>query len=372
MGALDGVRVADFTHAYAGPFCTYNLVLLGADVIKVEPPNGDDFRAREVVFASINGGKRSIALDLKIADDRELAMRLVASADVMVENFRPGVPARLGVDYPACRKRNPSLIYCSLTGYGAGVSDPPPAIEWSIQAASGLTHEYLDNSRDGWYPGLSLVDPFAGYAAFAAILAALLERREGGEGRFIDISMLDAVSCLMSQYTCTELVQGPPTYTLGARLRTADRKLYVAISHQRWFQSICEVVGAPELLADERFADGAARDLNCVALWAELERHLATDTAESWEAQLTAAGVPASAIRTFGEAAAEASRRGRPTFADVETEAGPSFASVGAFPTGSTARRVVPAIGANGPEILREMGVDHVATTVGSPSQTSS
>jgi CoA:oxalate CoA-transferase len=327
-------------------------------VIKVEPPSGDDFRAREVVFASINGGKRSIALDLKIADDRELAMRLVASADVMVENFRPGVPARLGVDYPACRKRNPSLIYCSLTGYGAGVSDPPPAIEWSIQAASGLTHEY--------------VDPFAGYAAFAAILAALLERREGGEGRFIDISMLDAVSCLMSQYTCTELVQGPPTYTLGARLRAADRRLYVAISHQRWFQSICEVVGAPELLADERFADGAARDLNCVALWAELERHLATDTAESWEAQLTAAGVPASAIRTFGEAAAEASRRGRPTFADVETEAGPSFASVGAFPTGSTARRVVPAIGANGPEILREVGVDHVATTAGSPSQTSS
>src|SRR5205823_9348833 len=152
---LAGIRVADLSHALAGPFCTHQLQLLGADVIKVEPPEtGDDFRERPPVFAAINAGKRSIVLDLKTPDGLANLRTLIERCDVLVENYRPGVPQKLGIDWDSVRSLNPRLIYCSITGYGqTGPLRDYPAIEWAVQAMSGMADGYIDDEVDGAYLG---------------------------------------------------------------------------------------------------------------------------------------------------------------------------------------------------------------------------
>jgi CoA:oxalate CoA-transferase len=172
---LDGIRVTDLTHALSGPFCTQQLQLLGADVIKVEPPgSGDDFRERPAVFAAMNAGKRSVVLDLKSPSGLDALHMIVAHADVLVENFRPAVTANLRIAWPNLREVNPRLIYRSISGYGqAGPLRDYPAIEWAVQAMSGMAASYIADDADGAYLGVGMLDLFSGYVAFSAILAAL-------------------------------------------------------------------------------------------------------------------------------------------------------------------------------------------------------
>src|SRR4051794_25787962 len=182
MKPLAGIKVVDLSHALAGPFCTHHLQLLGADVLKVEAPgHGDDFRARPSVFPAINAGKRSITVNLKSADGAEILRRLLADADVLIENYRPGVAAKLGITWEKLQALNPRLIFCSISGYGqTGPLRDVPAIEWAVQAMSGMTASYVSEDADRRDLGVGILDAFSGYVTFSAILAALLQRQQTG------------------------------------------------------------------------------------------------------------------------------------------------------------------------------------------------
>ena len=233
---LEGIRVVDLTHAYAGPLCTYNLGLLGADVLKVEPPEtGDDFRVWfENAFVAINAGKRSFTLDLRTPDGQAVLHRLLERSDVLVENYRPGAAARLGIDAGEIRTRHPRLVYCSITGFGdTGPLRDAPAIEWAVQATAGVTAEYLNEEDDPTRAGLAVVDAFSGFTAASSILAALLLRERTGEGSRLDVAMFDAALGLLSVAT-TDAANGLPGRGLrlpgSGRFHARDRVLTSAAS----------------------------------------------------------------------------------------------------------------------------------------------
>jgi CoA:oxalate CoA-transferase len=304
--ALDGVLVADLTHAVAGPFCTRQLALLGARVVKVERPDGgDDFRERPRTFDALNAGKRSVALDLRDPAGRDRFLELAARSDVVVENFRPGVMDGLGLAWERLRGVNPRLVYCSISGFGA--TSDVPAVEWSVQAASGMTAGYVDLDGDPLRLGLSVLDPFTGYMAFARILAALRVRDRTGRGARLDVAMLDAAFTLMWPQVVETLAGGGSR--LGrrgtmARFQTADGPMFIGALHQRWFEALCREIGAVELLEDSRFADAAARAAHPDELHAALSRRLAGISGRELEGRLHRLGIAAAAVLSLEEAAA--------------------------------------------------------------------
>jgi CoA:oxalate CoA-transferase len=364
---LEGVRVADLTHALSGSFCTQQLHLLGADVIKVEPPTGDDFRERPAVFAAINAGKRSVVLDLKTSSDKKSLLHLVERSDVLVENFRPGVTANLGIDWPSLREVNPRLIYCSITGYGqTGPLRDYPAIEWAVQAMSGMSASYIDNDVDGAYLGVGVLDSFSGYAAYSAILAALLQRQHTNVGQHIDVSMLDAAMLLMApQVTGLSLGDATPSGSRSrrptmVRFRAQDRRLFIAALHRKWFVRLCEIIDARELLEDARFASQRAQMEHADALIAAIEAKLATRPAFEWEREFVQAGLPASVVRSLGEMLVHPHLRERGTLQQVTaTDLGQTVNAVGAGVRFEYDRPVfrgsVPALGEHTEEVLREL-----------------
>jgi crotonobetainyl-CoA:carnitine CoA-transferase CaiB-like acyl-CoA transferase len=300
--------VADLTHALAGSFCTHQLQLLGADVIKVEPPGtGDDFRERPATFAAINAGKRSIVLDLKTPPGQKALRQLVGRADVLVENYRPGVTEKLGIDWHSLERVNPNLVYCSVTGYGqSGPLRNYPAIEWAVQAMSGMSASYIDDAADGAYLGLSVLDPFSGYVAFSAILAALMQRERTRRGQYIDVSMLDAALLLMSPRIVSQQLDEPEPGSSGrrptmVRFRARDRRLFVAALHRKWFVKLAEIIGAPELADDPRFASHRSQAQHADELISAIEARLATHPAAEWERAFVEAGLPASVVRKLEE-----------------------------------------------------------------------
>jgi crotonobetainyl-CoA:carnitine CoA-transferase CaiB-like acyl-CoA transferase len=305
---LTGIRVTDLTHAFSGPFCTQQLQLLGADVIKVEPPEtGDDFRERPAAFIALNAGKRSIVLDLKSSTDKDVLLQLVKRSDVLVENFRPGVTDKLGITWDILREVNPRLIYCSITGFGQqGPLRDFPAIEWSVQAMSGMSASYLDDTIDGAQLGVGVLDPFSGYVAFSAILAALLQRQHTGAGQRIDASMLDAALLLMSPRVAEHSLGADGNVGLGrrptmVRYHAQDRRLFIGALHRRWFERLCQIIGAPELVSDARFADPRSQAAHADELIAAIEARLATRPAAEWEREFVAAGLPTSVVRSLDE-----------------------------------------------------------------------
>lgn len=322
---LAGIVVADLTHALAGSFCTHQLQLMGADVIKVEPPgSGDDFRERPATFAAINAGKRSIVLDLKTPDGLQTLRRLVQRADVLVENYRPGVTEKLGIDWRSLESVNPNLIYCSVTGYGqSGPLRNYPAIEWAVQAMSGMSASYIDDNVDGAYLGLSVLDPFSGYVAFSAILAALMQRERTHRGQYIDVSMLDAAMLLMAprivSHQLGERESGSsarrPTMV---RFRAKDRRLFIAALHRKWFVKLAEILGAPELAEDPRFASQRAQAVHADELIALIESKLASRPAAEWEQVFVQAGLPASMVRRLEELLAHPHVQARGNLQPVE------------------------------------------------------
>lgn len=325
---LDGISVLDLSNVLAGPFCGYQLALLGADVIKVESPDGGDL-ARQLgadaalnragmgaSFLAQNADKRSIVLDLKTEAGKQTFLRLVESADVVLENFRPGVMKRLGLDHEALRAIKPELIYCAISGFGqTGPLAKAPAYDQIIQGLSGVMS--ITGSADSapLRVGYPVCDTFGGLTAAFAICAALVRRIQSGEGAFLDVSMLDASLSSMGWVVSNLLVAGQQPVPMGndnftaspsGTFRTGRGLLNIAANKQDQFETLCELVGSPELKTDPRFAGREDRKRHRDALRDALEQRLAAADAAVWEAKLNAAGVPAGQVLSVEEALQQA------------------------------------------------------------------
>jgi crotonobetainyl-CoA:carnitine CoA-transferase CaiB-like acyl-CoA transferase len=334
--ALDGLRVLDFTTTIAGPHCTRLLADLGAEVIKIESPEGDMMRTRQPLrngastsFGQLNAGKKSIALDLKSAAAVEAVRRLTATADIVVENFRPGVMRRFGLDYEALKPLRPELIYCAISGYGqTGPSADLPAYAPVIHAASGydLAHmAYQGEARRPDYCGIYIADVLTGTYAFGAIMAALHQRQATGEGQMIDVSMLEAMlSLTLSEIQNAQFAVAPPGRPIFGPIATADGWINLSIASERTFRNLAAASGHPHWLSDPRFAEYANRRANWGELIEELERWSTERTTAEVQAIFDRHGVPSSPYRTVKEAMADPQLAHRRAFAEAR-DAGGAF-----------------------------------------------
>lgn len=321
---LSGVVVADFSHVMAGPYATHLLRLLGAEVIKIEAPGRGDlmryygadrrYDGMSPSFIAVNAGKKSIALDLKAEADLQTARRIVERADVLVENFRPGVMARLGLGHEALLAAHPRLVYCSVSGYGqSGPMRDWPAIDNIVQATSGMMSLGGGPDDPPTRVGFPVVDTLTGHTAAFAILAALLRRHATGRGEFIDVAMFDASLAFMASAVVPYLVTGKALQRTGntgysgqptSALFTAGdgRQVSLGVVQQHQFEVLARVLGQPQWLADPRYATPDLRRANTSAIQAELSAVLATRSAAQWEAVLSEAGIPCGMVREVGEA----------------------------------------------------------------------
>jgi crotonobetainyl-CoA:carnitine CoA-transferase CaiB-like acyl-CoA transferase len=321
---LQGIRVIDLTNVLAGPFAGYQLALLGAEVLKVESPHGGDLArqlgadpdlSREQLGASFlaqNAGKRSIALDLKDAHDRDTFTALVTEYDVILENFRPGVMDRLGFGWDSIRAVNPSAIYCAVSGFGqTGPMRDRPAYDQIIQGLSGLMSVTGSEATAPLRVGVPICDSIGGLVAAFAICAALVRRAETGQGAFLDVSMLEAAIASMGWVVSDQLIAGRdprpmanenPTAAPSGTFETADGKLNIAANKQEQFEALCGVLDRPDLLADSRFAHRDSRKQHRDELRTELERTLSEQTAQEWDEKLVRSGVPAAPVVTVRQA----------------------------------------------------------------------
>lgn len=319
---LQGIKVLDFSHVLAGPIATNYLCRQGADVVKVESGKGDTMRnyggqtfadGMGPSFISVNTGKRSIVLDLKDEAHLDVARRLVKWADVVVENFRPGVMDRLGLGYEACRSLNPAVVFCSVSGFGqVGPLKGNPAIDQIIQSMSGLMTLSGEPGSPPMRVGFPLVDTFTGLLAAFAIMSALLQRERTGQGQCIDVAMLDAALVMMVSVAGPWLAggvrpakQGNLGYSKSPTadtFATGDGDLTLGAVRQDQFEALCRVLQRDDLITDERFADRFARQKNAAALRDEVTQALAPRSAVQWEAMLNEAGVAAGAVRDLPDA----------------------------------------------------------------------
>src|SRR5438477_2709117 len=285
---LAGVRVVDLSRVLAGPYATMTLADLGADVVKVEHPvGGDETRSwgppyaggESAYYLSVNRGKRSVALDLKDADGLELALELCARADVVVENFRPGGAARLGVGYDAVRARRADTVYCSISGFGRREPRDRPAYDFVVQAESGLMSITGEPDGEPTKVGVALVDVLAGLNAATAILAALHRRNVTGEGDRVEVSLLDTAFAALVNVGTNALLTGEEPQRYGNAhpsivpyqpFRAADGWVAVAAANDGLYWRLCTAIGRPELADDERYATNDARVRNRESLVAEL------------------------------------------------------------------------------------------------------
>jgi crotonobetainyl-CoA:carnitine CoA-transferase CaiB-like acyl-CoA transferase len=333
--ALTGLRVLDFTTTIAGPYCTRLLADLGADVVKIEPPEGDMMRSRPPLrdgasssFGQLNAGKKSVVLDLKNASATSTARRLAGDADVLVENYRPGVMQRLGLDYTALAAANRRLIYCSISGYGqTGPSADLPAYAPVIHASSGFdlaTLAYQQGRLRPDYCGIYIADVLAGTYAFGAIGAALQQRQVTGQGQHLDVSMFESMLSL----TLTELqaaqfaLPPPPSRPLFGPVATADGYINVAVASERTFQGMAAAAGRTDWVTDARFAKYLDRRAHWGALMDEFEDWSKTLSSARCLLALARNSVPAAAYRTVREAMLDPQLEHRRAFAEVADAGG--------------------------------------------------
>ncbi|WP_425305900.1 CaiB/BaiF CoA transferase family protein [Agromyces archimandritae] len=317
---LAGIRVADFSRVLAGPYATMLMADFGADVIKVEPPGGDETRAwrppvdalgRSTYFGAVNRGKRSVVLDLTTEAGLARARRLAASADVVVENFRPGVMARFGLDHASLAAGNPAIISCSITGFGAGAG--MPGYDLLVQAVGGLMSVTGHPGGEPVKAGVALVDVITAQNALSGILLALRERDRSGIGQHVEVNLLQSLlSALVNQASST-LATGQAPARLGNRhpsiapyavFRAADRELVLAVGNDRQFRTLARLIGRPELADDPRYATNPARVAARDELEPLLEAAFATRPAAEWVGVCTDAGVPAGLVNDIAEAVA--------------------------------------------------------------------
>jgi CoA:oxalate CoA-transferase len=326
MQPLEGIRVADFTHIMAGPYATHLLRLLGAEVIKVEAPGrGDAMRnygsdraydGMAPAFIAVNAGKKSISLDLKNAASLEAARKLIARCDVVVENFRPGVMARLGLGYEQARALKADIVYCSVSGYGqSGPLRDWPAIDNIVQATSGMMSLGGDPGDPPMRVGFPVVDTLTGLTAAFAILAALLKRQRNGQGEFIDFAMMDASLAFMASAVVPFLVTGQPMERTGntgysgqptaALFEAGDGKLIsLGVVQQGQFEALARLLKRDEWLRDPRYATADLRRANTSTLQASLSATFRQRPAAAWEELLSAAGIPCGMVRDVAQACA--------------------------------------------------------------------
>lgn len=311
--ALSGLLVVDFTIVMSGPMCTRMMADAGADVIKIEPPDGDVVRQRPPMrgnissyYASMNCGKRSVILDLSTAEGKRLARELAMKADVVVENFRPGVMKRLGLDYASLVKHNPRLIYASISGFGqTGPKAGAPAYAPVIHAASGYEVAYGEYQRENERPannGIFIADVMGASYAFSAIQMALYEREKSGQGQSIDVSLMDSVLSMLIYEL--QAAQFPPDRKrqVYEPVRASDGWVMVAAVTQKNLDVLFEVIGFPEGKTDPRFATVAAKEAHWCELLALIEGWTSQRSGADCEIALMAAGVPCSRYRSVAEA----------------------------------------------------------------------
>jgi crotonobetainyl-CoA:carnitine CoA-transferase CaiB-like acyl-CoA transferase len=329
-GALGPVKILDFSRVLAGPFATMMLADFGAEVTKVERPGGGDEtrswgppydeRGEATYFQSVNRNKASVALDLSSEEGLAELRRRAREADVLVENFRPGLMADKGLDHETLRADNPRLVYCSITGFGSGEGGAAlPGYDLLIQALGGLMG--ITGAPDGepMKVGVALVDVLAGLFATVGILVALRAREESGEGQLVEVDLYSALLAALVNQGSAYTIAGVVPQRLGNRhpsispyevFATGEGDLVLAVGNDRQFATLCEELGAPELAADERFATNPDRVANRDALGAELERLLAARPAAEWSAALLARRVPAGQVNDLAAAFAFAERIG--------------------------------------------------------------
>ncbi len=327
--SLSGITVLDLTNVLAGPFCCHQLAHMGADVIKVEAPGrgdlarqlGADMELNEklmgVSFMAQNAGKRSITLNLKEPRGKEILKKLVAKADVLVENFRPGVMERLGLGYDVLRDVNPALIYCAISGFGqTGPMKRLPAYDQIVQGLSGIMTITGEEDKGTYRVGYPMADTIGGMTAAFAISSALAGRvlgNKNAKGSFIDISMLESVIATMGWVVSNYLIAGKEptangndnfTSSPSGTFATADGQLNIAANKQEQFEALCDVLGLKSLINDSRFVTRKERLANRSALTALLEEVLVTKNTDHWVEKLNAVGVPAGAVLTVPQALA--------------------------------------------------------------------
>ena len=376
-----GIRILDFTRYLAGPYGTYQLALLGADVIKIESRDGDETRSQLVSkewadrkmppgFLAVNGNKRSITLDMRRPEAVEVVKRLVPTADVVWENFRPGVMDKLGLGYETLAKLNERLIYCAVSGFGhSGPEKTTAAFDGKLQAMSGIMSITGEPAGGPMRAGFAICDTIGGMTAALAVSSALYQRTHTGRGQFVDVAMLDAALAFIpgpvSEYTVAGIeqrqigngsVSRKPT---ANRFRCKDGFLVLAVLTEKQFANLMKTIGRPEALNDGRFKDWAARTDNLPALREVIEGALASDDPKTWEARLTAADVPCASIWKIEEIVRHPQLEHRDVLQTVDSRYGP-MRLVGAgfrLAHGSPGiEREPPTLGEHTDEILAEAG----------------
>jgi crotonobetainyl-CoA:carnitine CoA-transferase CaiB-like acyl-CoA transferase len=380
--ALEGVRVLDLTNVLSGPYATLHLALLGAEVIKVENPlDGDLARKlgnvpklnKELMgtsFLAQNANKKSITLNLKKKEAKDIFLRLAAEADVVVENFRPGVMTRLGVGWDAMRTVNPRLVYCAISGFGQdGPDADKPAYDQIIQGLSGTMSVNGDERLNPLRCGFPVCDTVGGLTAAFAIMTALYHRERTGEGQMIDVALLDAVMPLMGWVAANLLIGGQQPVLMGndnftaapsGVFRTGDGYVNIAANKQEQWEAVCDALGVPELKTDARFSERDTRKKNRRELTPLLEARLAAKTTKEWVALLNAKDVPSGEILGLDEALHQPQVAHRGTLTAVEA---PGIGTLPLFnlpalfgATPAAVEEPPPRLGAHTEEVLGRLG----------------
>jgi crotonobetainyl-CoA:carnitine CoA-transferase CaiB-like acyl-CoA transferase len=379
MKPLAGLRVIDFTQAMAAPYCTMNLADLGADVIKLEPPGEGEptrhlgavhKRGHSATFMTMNRGKRDLAVDLKRPEGVALVRRLVKTADVFVQNYRPGVAERLGLGYRALSEVNPRLIYCAVSGFGGtGPYASRGGYDLIAQGMSGVISVTGDEDGPPAKSGVPLSDLAAGLFSAYGILCALEYRDRTGEGQLVDTSLLEAAMALTVWEATEYWVTGEAPKALGSAhrlsapyqaLRAADGYFTVGANNDRLFDGFCRAIGRVDLREDSRFATGDARRKNRKALIVEIEKTTVTEARAFWLERLDKEGVPAGPINNYAEALGDPQTLARRMVVDlIHPGAGPIKAlgiPVKLSDTPGAVDRAAPILGQDTEDILVELG----------------
>jgi crotonobetainyl-CoA:carnitine CoA-transferase CaiB-like acyl-CoA transferase len=320
---LSGVRVLDLSNVLAGPFCAYQLAMLGAEVIKIENPEGGDLARRlgadpaassrnmGASFVAVNAGKQSVTLNLKDPRGKAILREMVRTADVLVENFRPGVMTRLDLGYESLKEINPALVYCAISGFGNdGELSNRPAYDQIIQGFSGVMSVTGDATSAPLRVGYPISDTVGGITAAFGICAALVDARASGEGRMLDVSMLESSLATMGWVVSNYLNAGVSPQPMGnenftaapsGTFRTGDGLLNIAANETKQFVSLCQLIGRADLVDDPRFSERNARKVNRMELKAQIEAALASDSAIAWDKKFTDAGVPVGRVMSVPE-----------------------------------------------------------------------